>query len=207
MKNTLLKYICVALVTLASSLAANDLESAQLEREHALKSNAVGLAYYKEGNLNDAIEQFKLALEADFTFASIYYNQGLVYESVQNLSMAEANYQMFKTLKPRDHDGYIKLSIVLKNQRRLHDSLEVLEEGMKKCLKFSGGSDSSALAMTEEPEIIDGYAYLIWNRGEVYFAMKNFKKAKADYEAYLAAKPGDNDAKLKILECERELSN
>ena len=55
----------------------------------------LGNAYYEQGKLNEAIAEYKKAIEIDPDFADAYYNLGNVYDEREELEQAIVHYKEF----------------------------------------------------------------------------------------------------------------
>jgi len=102
-----------AAINLNLGMALTDLEDYQasivaLKKANELQKNwlpainELGIAYRKNGNLDEAVKQFKKAIEVDDNFASAHYNLAESEYRRNNLKEAKKEYEKLKTLNRPD---------------------------------------------------------------------------------------------------------
>ncbi len=86
--------------------------------------------YKEKGLLQEAIESYKKAIEADTSFTSAYYNLALVYYQTQQLSLAVVNLKKVTDLDPSDVSAFNNLGVLYVATGRLNDAKRCFENAM-----------------------------------------------------------------------------
>jgi type IV pilus assembly protein PilF len=73
-------------------------------RTRAKAHTDLAVAYYEIGNLGVALEEARIALQADSTFAPAYNVQGLVQLELKEVAAAESSFQRGLRIAPQDPD-------------------------------------------------------------------------------------------------------
>ncbi len=87
-------------------------------------------AHKKKGLLQEAIESYKKAVEADASFISAYYNLSLIYYQTQQLSQAIVNLKKVTDLDPGDVSAFNNLGVLYVAMGRLHDAKSCFENAL-----------------------------------------------------------------------------
>ena len=105
----------------------------ELEPNHVIAHNNLGVTHQRLGRLNEAIISYKKAIEFKSDFVDAYYNLGAIYKSINELKNAEASYKKAIELKPNNEDALYNLSNVLS----LLDKIDEAEESFKKIIRLN----------------------------------------------------------------------
>ena len=87
-------------------------------------------AYKKKGLLQEAIESYNKAIEADAAFVSAYYNLALVYYQTQQLSLAIVNLKKVTDLDSSDVSAFNNLGVLYVATGRLSDAKRCFENAL-----------------------------------------------------------------------------
>jgi len=90
----------------------NDLLSTENSINSTLKYSQIGLNYYNKGEYDEAIENFKKALDLEGESAQVHYNLGLVYQAKGLLDEAAKEYKRSLELNPSDAEAHNNLGII-----------------------------------------------------------------------------------------------
>jgi Tfp pilus assembly protein PilF len=71
--------------------------------------NNIGFAYYKKGDLNNAVESYRKAIGMNPNFGLAHYNLGIAYRDGKKTSQAIAAFRQATSLAPSLLDGHFQL--------------------------------------------------------------------------------------------------
>lgn len=86
--------------------------------------------FKKNGLLQEAIESYKKAIEADTSFVSAYYNLALIYYQTQQLSQAIVNLKKVTDLDAGDVTTFNNLGVLYVAMGRLNDAKRCFEKAL-----------------------------------------------------------------------------
>lgn len=112
----------------------------------------VGIDFYNKKDYENAILNFKLALEKKNIKPQVYYNLALTYQSINDYDRAIVTYSKFLELNPNDYDGLYNLALTYKMKENNFKAIEFFE----KCLaikKDADGVRALTLAYLEQNEM------------------------------------------------------
>lgn len=92
------------------------------DRKRAKLRVELAVSYYEQGQTTIALDQVKLALAADPTFADAYNLRGLIYMRLDDPGLAEDSFRRAITLAPRDPNVLHNYGWLLCQQSRFADA-------------------------------------------------------------------------------------
>jgi len=101
--------------------------------------------YFGEGQNTVALDEIKLALQADPTYAPAYVLRGLVYMGMNNDALAEESFQRAMQLNPRDPDALHNYGWYACQRGRYAQSVELFQRALAS--PVYGGQARTLLAM------------------------------------------------------------
>ncbi|MEJ2053051.1 MAG: tetratricopeptide repeat protein [Calditrichaceae bacterium] len=101
-------------------------------QEEARKAEAAqpyntGLEFARKEKYNDAIEQFKKAIEADSNFPDAHYMLAYCYKKLNNYKEAEAQYKKAIGLDSKFEKAYIALANLQEDADRMSDAVSTFK--------------------------------------------------------------------------------
>lgn len=102
----------------------------------------IGLAYYKQGDIGKAIDNYKKASELAPGFALAHYNLGIGYFSINKVKEAIDELRLVIKLDPKFVDAHYQLGLAYLKLDRKAEAIEEFEEVAKTSL--SGETQNSA---------------------------------------------------------------
>jgi tetratricopeptide (TPR) repeat protein len=161
-----------------------------------------GLVYYNQGNLEQALDDFNLALQLDPKDAYAYNNRGKVYSDQRQFNQALADYNKAIQLDPKYAAAYFNRAKLYSDQRQFNQALAdfnlAIELDSQNAAAYNGRgklySDQSKLeqalddfnqTIQLDPKFADAY----FNRGLVYYNQNQLNQALADYNKAIQLDP------------------
>ncbi len=87
-------------------------------------------SYFEQGQNTVALDEIKLSLAADPTYASAYMLRGLVYSRMNELPLAEESFRRAHQLNPRDPDVLHHYGLFACQQGRYPQAIELFQQAM-----------------------------------------------------------------------------
>jgi type IV pilus assembly protein PilF len=87
-------------------------------------------AYFSGGQMTTALDQVKLAIAADPTFAGAYSLRGLIYANLGDDKLAEESFRRALQLNPRDTDAMQNFGYYLCQQKRYPEADALFEQAL-----------------------------------------------------------------------------
>ena len=142
--------------------------------QFGLAHNELGLLHMRSGQLDKALEEYRLAAKALPNDASVQLNYGTAL--TQKKEFAEAEKQLRRALKTLDKSatGHMYLGVALIGMKNIDDAERELQQAAK-----LGGDQMGA-----------AHKYL----GGIYWAKRDYRKAADELETYLKLSPKAPDA-------------
>ena len=84
--------------------------ASDLQKNWLPSINELGIAYRKNGDLENAAKQFKKAIEIDDNFAAAHYNLGETEYRRGNLKDAKKEYQKLKSMKQLKYANELEIA-------------------------------------------------------------------------------------------------
>ncbi len=91
----------------------------------------LGLAYYRQKQYKEALENYEIALKYDPNDAKIYSNMGVIYFESRDLKKAEEVYLKATKLDPRYIDARRNLGSVYAQTKRFDQAIAQFKEGLR----------------------------------------------------------------------------
>jgi len=92
-------------------------------KQNALDHNQLGVAYWTQGKLEQAIAQYQKAIQIDPNFAQAHYNLGNVYKNQGQLEQAIVEYQKVIQIDPNLAYAHYDLGVVYVKQGQLDQAI------------------------------------------------------------------------------------
>ncbi|MGE0428158.1 MAG: type IV pilus biogenesis/stability protein PilW [Hydrogenophaga sp.] len=86
--------------------------------------------YFEQGQTTVALDEIKLSLAADPTYASAYMLRGLVYSRMNEIPLAEESFRRAQQLNPRDPDVLHHYGLFACQQGRYAQAIELFQQAM-----------------------------------------------------------------------------
>ena len=134
----------------------------------ATSHNKKGVYYYKQGNFEKAIIEFKSALEADPKYDQVYYNLGIIYDDKGLYNQAIKEYQKALLINPSYEEAYVNMGIIYSHKKLYNKALL----SYKKALELNPDDADAHLNIG----II--YAYHIIDKNKAIFHWKRYMDLK-----------------------------
>lgn len=112
----------------------------------------IGIDFYAQKDYENAINNFKLALEQAEVKPQVYYNLALSYQYMKNYDMAIVTYNKFLELNNNDYDGLYNLALTYYMKENFSKAVEFFE----KCIEIKKDEDgikSLILAYLSQNEV------------------------------------------------------
>jgi tetratricopeptide (TPR) repeat protein len=88
----------------------------------------LGYTYFLKGHNDEAIKQYKVALDLDKNFYDAYLNLGIVYNDEERFDDALKMFQKVTEIAPRDYKGHLYKGTVYRQLKMYDDAIEVLSQ-------------------------------------------------------------------------------
>ncbi len=98
------------------------------ERKRANIRLELAVAYFQEGKTTIALDEVKLALVADPSYADAYNLRGLIYMGLNDMPLAQASFNKALSLRPRDPDVLHNLGWLKCQQDQFDQGIAHFEE-------------------------------------------------------------------------------
>jgi type IV pilus assembly protein PilF len=121
MKNLVILLMALGLAGCAATGSRNS-EDAQ-HRNRAKLHTELAAAYYSQGQMAIALEEFTKATELDPNYASAYTGLGLVHASLKQDAKAEANFKRALQLDPENSDSHNNYGTFLCVRNRIDEAI------------------------------------------------------------------------------------
>ncbi|NEQ38648.1 MAG: tetratricopeptide repeat protein [Okeania sp. SIO3I5] len=154
-----------------------------------------GLAYYKQGEYQQALAAYNQAIRLNPKFADAYYNRAIVYDDLGEYEKALADYNQAIQLNPKFANAYYGRGLAYYNQGKYEQALADYNQAIRLNPKFAEaynnrgrvyynqGNYQQAIAdYNRTIQLNPKYAYAYYNRGLIYELNKNIEKAISDFE-------------------------
>ena len=102
----------------------------QAAPNEAIKRNNFGMELLKQGRLDQAVAEFRRAVEADPSYAAAHLNLGYAYSKLDKLDEAIAAYTKGLALDPKDLLGQNNLGVLYDRQGRYDEAIAAFEAAL-----------------------------------------------------------------------------
>ncbi|MFN2202191.1 MAG: tetratricopeptide repeat protein [Caldilineaceae bacterium] len=184
--------------------------------EDAAVHRSLGDHYLRVERVDDALEQYELAVELEPANASFLIAEGGGYEAVDRPADAEEAYKAAILLRPSEPDAALALGKLYRGQERWDDAEAVYEAALRS-MPASGavltamaslwadqGDTDNALAYLDKAAKLSPSTDTLVARADVYSSLDRMDEAKGDLELALAKEPGLLSAMLALGDLHRE---
>lgn len=168
-------------------------EGLKVRRAHTQFNN--GITYFKEGELNKAIDAFKLSLEYKPDNSKAFYNLGKIYYELGQKDLAQSYYKDAVGLSPKDSLSMVAVGLIYYEKANYPEALKYYNMTIEIAPKFGlvyfnrgtmlgqnkqyeQSLEDLTNAIKYEPENSEAYI----NRGLAHFFMDNRDKACEDWK-------------------------
>ncbi len=117
-------YVAAGLILLGSVVA-------QAASNDAIKRNNFGTELAKQGRLDEAITEFRTALQADPRYAMAQLNLAYAYDRAKRVDEAIAAYRKAIDLDPKVAAAYNNLGVLYTNKGDSDQAIQILDQGLK----------------------------------------------------------------------------
>ena len=97
----------------------------------AVKRNNVGADFLKQNQPEEAIAEFRRAVEVDPSYVAAHFNLAYAYERAQRFDEAIAQYKRALQLEPDNVFGLNNLGVLYTNKRQYDEAIKVLEQAAR----------------------------------------------------------------------------
>jgi type IV pilus assembly protein PilF len=176
--------------TKAEAKAAPDPE--QVKRAAGTRLELASL-YFSRGQYSTALDEIKLALQADPNNAAAYNLSGLVYAALGNMPQADASFQRALQLKPGDADTMNNYGWVLCQAQRYKDAEAQFQQALAQpgyrgaartmrvmgiCQARDGRFDEAEASLMRSYQIDPGSAETAVSLAEVQYRRGQYERAR-----------------------------
>ena len=147
----------------AAVVLSRSLFGVALDKKYAVPHNGLGHALRNQGKLDEAIAEFKKAIELDPEDAFPHNNLGLVLRDQRKPDEAIAEYKKAIELDPKDARWYSNLGLVLHEQGKLDEAIAKY----KKAIEFD----------PEDPRRYNNLGDVLRNQGKLDEAITEYQEA------------------------------
>jgi Flp pilus assembly protein TadD len=144
---------------------------------NAVAHHNIGVALVDSGRLNEAAEQFDLALKANPKDAEALYNLGVIMESLNRPAEAESYYRQALQWQPAHPKAHNNLGGILVNARRLDEAMSHFRT-----------------AVDVAPDLVDARN----NLGNLLAGQGKLEEAMQEYGRALELDPGQTSVRLNL---------
>lgn len=117
-------------IALAITLALFADAVAQAASNEAIKRNNFGSELVKQGRLDEAVSEFRLAVQADPRHAPAQLNLAYTYEKLSRVDEAIAAYKNAVALDPKNAIAFNNLGVLYTKRERYDEAIQTLEQGL-----------------------------------------------------------------------------
>jgi len=176
--------------------------------------NNLGNAYLDEGRMNDAIEEYKIALRLRPDYPAAHYNLGNVYKKRGRMNDAIQEYKTALKLAPNYAEAHNNLGNVYHKLGRMNDAIQEYKTALRLKPNLASAHHNLEIVYAELNsmyEALQAYQNALklkpddadtrYNLGNIYFDLGQLEKARKEYQLALRLNPNLNGArnKLKII--------
>lgn len=194
-KNTKISYLIfglvLALLAIRTIIRNSDwknqdtlwLATARTSPSSAQNHNNLGDYYTRNGNLEKAAEEFKIAIQLQSNYGDALHNLANIYQQMGKTELAIENYQMAIGTNPNLWQSHQNLAAIYFGQGKF----DLAEENIQKAI-----------------QIIPQNPNLYLNLGVIYLQKKDKQKAKEAFQKVLELDPQNQNAKQLLISIEKE---
>jgi len=220
-----MRYLIVV-IGLSLMLLLNGCATIAADEEHDQKiaevNTRLGMGYYQQGRLDDALKKLKKAIDAEPDYSPAHSTIALVYDRMGMVNEAEEQYLKAIDLNPKDGSMYNNYGVFLCRVNRLKEADEYFMKAIKTpryptperayenagaCARHIPDLEKAEnylrLALSRNPKL----PVALYNMAEISFAQKQYMSTRAYLERFEeVAKPTPESLWLGVR-AERKLGN
>ncbi len=150
-------------------------------------------AYFGQNQMTTALDQVKLAIQADPNYGEAFNLRGLIYANLGDAVLAEESFKRALQLNPRDADAMHNFGYYLCQQKRYGESNALFAQALAVprypgvartlltqgvCLAYAGQLAESEAALTRAYELDPSSPFTATNLAEVLYRRGDFERAR-----------------------------
>jgi len=190
-------------------------QAVALDPANPLLYSHLGDLYSRAGRQDDAFKLYQDAVKKGIRTAWLYSRLGQMYLRRGNPQEAIAHFESAATMNPHDYDSLENLAVAYKQTGRIDDAEAMLKMILKSgeeyapaynelgMISFQKGDRAAAQAYFEKAARLEPSYHL--NLARLYRMAGENAKARASFEAFLAAKGSAPDFQAVVPQVRREL--
>lgn len=164
--------------------------------------NDLGLAYFKKGDFDSALEQYNRAIELDGTIEEAYNNRGVVYTKRMQNDLALADFNKAIEIRPRYADALNNRGVIYKRKGMFDMALRDYAEALRYNMVYpdiffniaviyekKGRLDLAEINYNKALSLDKYKADAYNNRAIIYTKTKRYDEALAGFEKAISIKP------------------
>jgi len=227
MKKTLRNISLAALLTVILSVwcaptqtvkESTGVGTTEEQRREAEQYYSIGFEYYKQGNYDEAIKNFNIAIEKYPNFYAAYIALAKAYRGKADIPTTEEYYNKAKSIDPKDPRAYEGLGALYAELKRFGEAMGEYESGLRidsTSVNLLNGLAYVYKEMGQYQKAIDFYNKSLryetenlstqYAIADVYIQMDKHKQAIQYLKDIIALKPNNMDVVKKLAETLLEL--
>jgi type IV pilus assembly protein PilF len=139
---------CATKTTVSTSLVDKDFVGSSDETDNSRRASLrmeLATGYFGRGQMNTALDEVKLALQANPSLGEAYNLRGLIYANLGNDALAEESFRRALQINPRDFDTMQNFGYFLCQKKRYPEATAVFDQ----TLATPGYRDQSRTLLTK----------------------------------------------------------
>jgi tetratricopeptide (TPR) repeat protein len=167
----------------------------------------LGAAYQEQGRLDDAVKEYKMAINLEPDFVKAHHNMGLAYERQGRLDDSIKEYQTAIKLKPDYPIIHSNLGVAYQKQGRLDDAIKEFQTAINLAPDYADAHNNLGAAYQEQGRLDDAIkefqtainlapdnANAHFNLGLVYQKQGRLDDSIKEYQTAINLKPDHTNA-------------
>lgn len=211
--------LCQGCVTTVSSTTIADEANSE---EAAVANLNLGVAYYREGRLELALQRLESSLNQNPRLADAHSTIALVYDQLGEVDEAENHYRRATQLEPENPGAANSYAVFLCRNERWSDAERQFMRAARNpryptpeaaftnagiCARDSGDNAAADGYFREALARNPGYPDALFNLTELSFDSENYLQARAFAQRYLESAPDNPQMFWLCFQVERQLDN
>jgi type IV pilus assembly protein PilF len=150
-------------------------------------------SYYERGQMSTALDQVKLALQADPKFGDAYNLRGLIYANLGDEGLAEDSFRRALQLNPRDADTMQNLGYFLCQKKRFGEANTLFDQALSMpqyrdtvrtyltkgaCLAQAGELAEAEASLMRAYEIDPSNPTVVFNLSDILYRRGEYERAR-----------------------------
>lgn len=146
------------------------------------------LQAFEKGMINESIEGLKNVISKYPNYPDVHNALGLAYSLAGNYELAIKSFSRATELNPDYIEAYVNMAIIYNEQCQFEEAIKAFEKAATLETKEKGFS----------PQLKAKLANTYMQLGDTYYELKEYTKAKEEYQRAIDVSPGFLDIKLKL---------